>query len=538
MSSIVTLSDLCWSLPDGRSLISHLNLSFGTERTGLVGRNGVGKTTLVRLIAGEIVPQSGSVTVFGRPGILEQMLDPPPSLTVADRFGVGAAFERLCRAEAGEASLDEMADVDWTLSARMAEALARMRLDVAPQMPMARLSGGERTRVNLAALVFRAPDILILDEPTNNLDRDGRRAVVELLVQWRGGAIVVSHDREVLDRMQAIVELTTLGATRYGGNYASYRHQKGFELAAAERELAEAEKSLADSGRRAQAALERKARSDKAGREKRDRGDQPKILLDAKKERSQATGSRLAQLADRQRDEALEAVGAARGRIEVLQPFKVTLASSRLPARKTVLSLQAVRFGYRADTPIIRDLSLSLIGPERVAVVGGNGSGKSTLVRLISGTLCPDGGTITVTERRTLLDQTVAILDPLLSIEANFRRINPEADANGCRAALARFMFRADAALQLAGSLSGGERMRAGLAAALGGPLPPELVILDEPTNHLDLGALETVEAGLRAYDGALLVVSHDERFLEAIGIGRRIDLGAGDGGVRPQPGD
>ncbi len=128
-----------------------------------------------------------------------------------------------------------------------------------------------------------------------------------------------------------------------------------------------------------------------------------------------------------------------------------------------------------------------------------------------------------------LLDQRVSLLDPALSIRDNFKRINPDADENACRAALARFMFRADAALQIAGTLSGGQMLRAGLACVLGGSIPPPLLILDEPTNHLDIDAIEAVEAGLRAYDGALLVVSHDNAFLEAIGITRRIELTRSD---------
>ena len=124
-----------------------------------------------------------------------------------------------------------------------------------------------------------------------------------------------------------------------------------------------------------------------------------------------------------------------------------------------------------------------------------------------------------------MLDQRVSLLDPAMSIRDNFRRLNPGADENACRAALARFMFRADAALQLVGNLSGGQLLRAGLACVLGGTKPPSLLILDEPTNHLDVDSIEAVEAGLRAYDGALLIVSHDEAFLEAVGISSRLEL-------------
>jgi ATPase subunit of ABC transporter with duplicated ATPase domains len=172
-----------------------------------------------------------------------------------------------------------------------------------------------------------------------------------------------------------------------------------------------------------------------------------------------------------------------------------------------------------------------MTGPERVAVTGPNGSGKTTLLAMITGTLQPWRGTVRVIPDHAMLDQQVSLLDPALSIRDNFRRINPQADENACRAALARFMFRADAALQIAGTLSGGQLLRAGLACVLGGETPPSLLILDEPTNHLDIDSIEAVEAGLRAYDGALLVVSHDAAFLENIGVKRHLELGVAGAG-------
>ena len=164
----------------------------------------------------------------------------------------------LRRAEAGKASAEELANADWTLEARMASALAEVGLDAQPDTPLSTLSGGQRTRAALAALVFAEPDFLLLDEPTNNLDREGREAVIDLLASWRGGAIVVSHDRELLDTMDAIVELTSLGATRYGGNWSAYRERKALELAATRRDLADAEKRVAEVDRRAQETAETK----------------------------------------------------------------------------------------------------------------------------------------------------------------------------------------------------------------------------------------------------------------------------------------
>jgi ATPase subunit of ABC transporter with duplicated ATPase domains len=191
--------------------------------------------------------------------------------------------------------------------------------------------------------------------------------------------------------------------------------------------------------------------------------------------------------------------------------------------------MDAASAGFEPARPIIRDLSFVITGPERIAVTGPNGSGKTTFLALVTGALQPWAGTVRVVTDFALLDQRVSLLDPSLSIRDNFRRINRRADENTCRAALARFMFRADAALQIVSRLSGGQLLRAGLACVLGGAAPPALLILDEPTNHLDIDSIESVEAGLRAYDGALLVASHDEAFLEAIGISRRLELSPRD---------
>ncbi|MFB9268866.1 ABC-F family ATP-binding cassette domain-containing protein [Bradyrhizobium erythrophlei] len=521
----ITLSNLTLSAPDGRSLLSNISLSFGPERTGLVGRNGIGKTTLLALIAGARPPHSGTVSVEGRVGVLHQTVQVKHDETVIDLFGARQALVAQRRAEQGHATTEELADVDWTLEGRIASALGRVGLDDALDAPLATLSGGQNTRARLAALIFAEPDFLLLDEPTNNLDREGRKALINLIAGWRHGAIIVSHDRELLEAVDAIVELTSLEARRYGGNWSQYRDRKAVELAAARRDLADAEKRVADIDRKERQTAERKARKDGAGNRKRAKGDMPRIVAGLRKDRSEDTSGENARLAERRRTQAQEAATAARKRIEVLQPFSVHLPSTHLPAGKTVLRIEDASVGYRPDEPILRNLTLSITGPERVALVGPNGSGKTTLLKLIGGDLPPAAGTVQVAPDFAMFDQTVSLLDASSTILDNFKRINPEASENECRAALARFMFRADAALQTVACLSGGQLLRAGLACVLVGSTPPPLLILDEPTNHLDIESIEAVEAGLRAYDGALLVVSHDEAFLEAIAITRRLDL-------------
>jgi ATPase subunit of ABC transporter with duplicated ATPase domains len=165
-------------------------------------------------------------------------------------------------------------------------------------------------------------------------------------------------------------------------------------------------------------------------------------------------------------------------------------------------------------------------GPERIAIHGANGSGKTTLLGLVTGQFWPTAGAISrPTDRVAMLDQHVGLLEASVSILDNLRRLNPDLSDNEARAALARFAFRNRAALQIAGTLSGGERLRAGLACVFARPEPPLLLLLDEPTNHLDLSSIEVLEAALAGFDGALIAVSHDETFLRAIGVEREIRL-------------
>lgn len=220
MPASITLSNLTLSAPDGRILLSNIDLSFGPERTGLVGRNGIGKTSLLALIAGQRPPQSGTASVRGRVGLLLQTVQVKHDECVIDLFAARHALGALRRAEQGNATTEELAEVDWTLDARIASALGRVGLDDVLDVPVASLSGGQATRARLAALIFADPDFLLLDEPTNNLDREGRKAVVDQLANWRRGAIIVSHDRALLETMDAIVELTSLEARRYGGNWS------------------------------------------------------------------------------------------------------------------------------------------------------------------------------------------------------------------------------------------------------------------------------------------------------------------------------
>ena len=526
MPSFITLAGLGYRTPDGRELLSDLNLAFGRERTGLVGRNGVGKSTLIHLMLGELTPSQGALSRTGRIGVLRQSLAPAPGAAITDLLGVREGLERLTRIEQGLGSEDDLALADWTLGDRLAAALADVGLaGLDPARPAGGLSGGEATRAALAGLLIAQPDLLLLDEPTNNLDLAARGLVAGVLANWHGGAVVVSHDRGLLRQMDRIIELSGLGARVYGGGYDLYAERRAEERATAAQALANAERGVRQVRRELQDARKRKDRRDSAGRRFAASGSIPRIVAGGMARRAEETSGRMNRLADRQRVEAEEALETARAGVERLKVLAFELPSSGLAAGRRVLSLDKATFGWPGCPPLLEAVSFEMIGPRRIAITGPNGSGKTTLLKLIAGDLEPTSGAITRGGRTTLLDQRTAILNDDETVLANFRRLNLDDDDNACRAALARFLFRNDAALRSVAELSGGERLRAALACVLAGRTPPQLLILDEPTNHLDVDSIAAIEAAVAGYDGAVLVVSHDADFLTAIGVEREVRL-------------
>ncbi len=525
-SVFATLDRVAARTPDGHTLFDDLSLAFGRERTGLVGRNGVGKSTLLRLVAGESAPDAGAVSRSGTVGLLAQRHETTSDETAAMTLGVADQLAIQARILSGEGDAFDLAEADWSLEERLEEALTAVGLQGRPLDRLtATLSGGEQTRLRLAALLLARPDLLVLDEPTNNLDLEARRIVAGVLERWTGGALVVSHDRSLLRRMDRIVELTSLGAAVYGGDYDLYAERKAVERAAAERALESARRDVQRTAREAQEALERKSRRDKAGRAFRARASEPKMLLDFRAERAERSGGRERRIAGRAAEIAEAALSGAQGRVERLRLLDFDIPTTGLATGKTVLTLDEAEWRTPEGRRIVGPISLRLTGPERLAVIGPNGAGKSTLLKLMAGVATPTSGRVERPAGVAMLDQEVGMLAPDETLLEAFIRLHPEAGTNAAHAALARFLFRNAAAQRKVGELSGGERLRAGLACVMGGAAPPPLLILDEPTNHLDLESLAAVEAALTAYDGALVIVSHDESFLAEVGVTRTLEL-------------
>jgi ATPase subunit of ABC transporter with duplicated ATPase domains len=522
---------LTYATADGRELLHDITLGFGRERTGLVGANGSGKTTLVRLLAGEIAPTGGSVHTSGIIAVLPQEFQPPPDATLAVLLGIEERLAALRRMEAGEADVADLERIgdEWDVQDRATATLAHFGLSHLPiDRPVGAVSGGEATRVALAGLALSRADFLLLDEPTNHLDAESRAALYDFVEQWTGGLACVSHDRALLRRMDRIVELSTLGVRVYGGNFDAYHARRAADDAAAARELDSARAELRRVRRAAQEVRERQARREAKGRRDRATANMPKILLNGRRAQAEATGAHVRAITEREVEERRRRTEDARRHVEERESPRFSLPPAILAAGRTVLVLDDVCVRFDDDVaPILNGVSLRIIGPERVAVTGPNGSGKSTLLRVAAGRITTSGGSV-----RRIPDAKIACLgqdaDGLSgTVLDSFRSVHPDMEPSAARHALARFLFAGEAALQPVNTLSGGERLRAALACAMGGDRTTSLLILDEPTNHLDLAAMQALEAALRTWDGALLVASHDADFLAAVGVGREVRLGA-----------
>ncbi|KRF17781.1 ABC transporter [Nocardioides sp. Soil797] len=520
MSSPLRFTNVSFAWPDGSAVVNDLDMLVPTGRSGLVGDNGSGKSTVLRLAAGDLSPTSGTIRAEGRVGWLRQDLALRASERVDDHLGVRAIREAIRAIEAGSVDEADYALVgdDWDIEERVAAELDRLGLpaDVLDRR-IGEVSGGEAVQLGLARVLLQRPDILLLDEPTNNLDTAARERLYDVVETWRRTLLVVTHDRDLLERVDRIAELREGSVQWFGGGYTSYAAQVEAQQEAAvqaattaRQDMRKQKNDLIESQRILSG---RKRYADKMYATKRE----PRAVMKLRKRSAQVSAAKYRQLHEDRLDSAKERLDEAESRVRDDREIRVDLPATNVPRGRAVLMADLT---LRTGSPV----ELDLRGPERIAVVGPNGSGKTTLLNTITGALDADGA-LEVSVPLGMLDQRLDTLDDTLTVFENVKQRAPHADDNEVRARLARFLFRGGKGDQVVGTLSGGERFRATLAAVLLADPAPQLLLLDEPTNNLDFSSYDALVSALASYEGALLVVSHDQGFLEEIGTTRTIHL-------------
>ena len=493
----------------------------------MIGDNGAGKSTLLRIIAGELAPTSGRVEVSGEVGYLPQTVTLATDSSVADLLGIGGIITSLRAIEQGDidqAHFDTVGD-DWDIEARatrILESIGFGAVDLGTRVGT--LSGGEAMLIAVTGLALRRTPITLLDEPSNNLDRRARGALGDLIEEWPGALIVVSHDLDLLERMDTTAELHAGRLETFGGPYSEWKAHLELDQEAAAQAARSAQQALRVEKRQRVEAETKLARRERTAKKTQQGGGIPKILAGNRASRAQASAGAMRSGMDDKIAAAQAALDAADARVRDEEHIHVTLPDPNVPKGRRI-----AEFSDGTRTIVVQ-------GPERVAIVGDNGAGKTTLLRrLLHGPSesQPSGPRATLlVDRAGYLPQRLDRLDGTTSAVENVRQVAPTMSPGDIRNQLARLLIRGTAAERPVSTLSGGERFRVQLATLLLMDPPAQLLILDEPTNNLDIASVEQLAEALDAYRGALLVVSHDDRFLERIGVDMILEL-PGDGTIR-----
>ncbi|MFG6654186.1 ABC-F family ATP-binding cassette domain-containing protein [Scandinavium sp. M-37] len=500
----------------GDVLFGPLDLSLERSLCGLVGRNGSGKTRLLQLLAGAETPAQGHIEHSANVAYVAQQPELAAHSTLADLLGLTDIFSALHRVTHGEMLPDDgdVLEGNWELSERLAAAFTALSLpEFDPYRPASSLSGGERVKALLCAAFLSGADYLLLDEPTNHLDSAGRAWFYQQLAQWRGGALIASHDRALLAQLPRILELSAGTLRQYGGNFEVYQQQREAEQQAARSALDHA----ATERRRTRTRLQKE--HDNGQRRSAQTLRTVDSLNIASFERVAYKGAAKARPGTlrrqhREQNDALNAaVNQARERVEDDMPVMMTLPGNQVAAGKQVLELHNLVLAHTALAP----LTWRLDGPMRVALRGPNGCGKTTLLKTILGLESPASGSCKLSVNAAWLDQHLSQLSLSQSVMEHLSLADTPLEEGVLRSRLAQLQLTADKVGLPLSSLSGGERLKAALASVLWRREATQLLLLDEPTNHLDLASTQAIEAALANFPGAMLVVSHDEAFLKGL---------------------
>ncbi|MFT9665942.1 ABC-F family ATP-binding cassette domain-containing protein [Streptomyces rhizosphaericola] len=525
----VSCTSLSFSWPDGTGVFSGFDFAVGPGRTGLIGVNGCGKSTLLRLIAGDLTPLEGGIEVRGGLGHLPQTATLDTSLRVDEVLGIAERRAAIDAVEAGDVREERFAVIgdDWDVEQRAHATLEGLGLGaLGLDRTVGEMSGGECVLLRLAALLLARPGVLLLDEPTNNLDAVARGRLYDAVDAWSGALLVVSHDRELLERVDRIADLRDGSVTWYGGNLSAYEEALAVEQEAAQRMVRAAESDVQRQKRELAEARVKLARRRRYGQKMWDTRREPKVVMGQRKRSAQESAGKHRILHTERLAEARERLDEAESAVRADEEIRIELPATRVHPGSEVLLLRDPVPPYG---PPLRG-ELVVRGPERIALTGRNGAGKTALLRTIAGELAPLSGEATALLPLGFLPQRLDSLDDSRSVAENVKRSAPGLSDNGVRARLARFLIKGGAADLPAGTLSGGERFRAALAMLLLADPAPRLLLLDEPTNSLDLASVRRLTEALAAYEGAVIVASHDVPFLESIGITRWLSL---DGELR-----
>ena len=528
---MLTLQDVSYTHPNKDLLFDNLHLTVNNhDKIALIGNNGTGKSTLLKIISGEVQPSGGQLSVDARPYFVPQIFGQFNHLTIAQALKIEEKMKALKEILNGSVSekLFTLLDDDWTIEERCIKALEYWGLtDLDLSQKIITLSGGQKTKVFLAGIAIHQPELILLDEPSNRLDISGRKLLYDFIQSARSSLIVVSHDRQLLNLLDTVCELSEHGIKVYGGNYDFYASQKQIEQNALRQDLQDKEKALRKAKEKECETAERQQKLDARGKRKQEKAGVARIMMNTLRNSAENSTSKLKTAHAEKIEGILQKLQELRSSLPDTDKMKFGFEHAALHKGKILFTADDINVSYGVQPLWRENMKLQIISGERIALKGLNGSGKTTLIKLILGKMAPQTGTIQKADSRAIyVDQDYSLIHNELTVYEQAQKFNASAlQEYEVKIRLSWFLFSKEDWDKPCSILSGGEKMRLMLCCLTISNQSPDIIILDEPTNNLDIQNIEILTNAINEYQGTLIVVSHDEHFLQQAGIERVIQL-------------
>ena len=527
----IIVNDISYHYLNQNKLFESVSFSISHgEKATFIGNNGVGKSTLLKLLAEELAPSSGNIKLTSSPYYVPQQINIKEQ-TIAEALGVSEKINAL-HAIYGGSSRQIHYDIvndDWDIENKSHLALKYWGLqELALDFSMQQLSGGEKTKVFLAGLMLHKPNIVLLDEPTNHLDLSTRKMLYEYICNSKATVIAVSHDVSLLNLLNTTYELSPKGIRLYGGNYDFYREQKAIEDRSLEQQIDTEQTALRIARKKAQEVRERQERRSSQGERSKQKGGVARIVINARGNLAENSSARLREKHSGIIENTRQRLATLRDRQLQNIELKIDFEDTKLHNGKILIVAQEVNFEFVKDKFLWPSpIDIEIRNGDRIHIQGHNGSGKTTLLKLLLGELSPTQGKVIKSDLSYIyLDQEYEqVNEPLSVLElAEQHNKNNLAD-HEIKLRLNRALFPKESWNKKCQTLSGGERMRLDLCCLMISNHMPDIFVLDEPTNNLDLSSLSILTETIKNYQGTILIISHDEYFINEIGVTNSIRL-------------
>ncbi|MFT0212769.1 ATP-binding cassette domain-containing protein [Pseudomonas sp. F1_0610] len=501
-------------------ILQNLNFSLTNQLAGLVAPNGQGKSLLLRTLAQQLAPLAGKVQwQITFTYVAQQSF--PTDTRLADALGIAPLYDAFIRIKQGSTEISDynLIEANWHLPSLWQKLLDEAQLNVNLADSWMQLSGGQQQRLKLHFAFAQSSDFLLLDEPSNHLDTSTRNWLLAKLEQHATGALIASHDKALLERMQAIYQLNKLGIQYFTGNFSAYTLQQQRYENGLTQQAEQLKKQLKQEKAQQQARLEKQQRRQHEGQRLRKTGSQCKLFLDRAKDSAEQSIGQVQQAHEQRSQQLKEQLKEKQQQLiyKSTQSFSIDHKANQ---NGLAISIQQLCMPFTHKV-----VSCHIQHGEHWHIEGCNGSGKSTLLKLIAQQLTASTGNIIVLGKCVYLDQHFSMLNKTQSAYAYLREINPEISESQWRTLLAGFHLTGDKALQPIAQLSGGQQLKVALLAIAHQPQQPIILLLDEPENHLDLEAKQLLANTLANFQGTYLLVSHDTEFVKQAAIDQQLSL-------------